>query len=459
MRREPSLGMAWRLRHLWVIAAVLGCGRQSIVGLDDAGVTVEPSDAGSPTDGGDAPLGDAGQPDGGAAPDSGALADGGPVTDGGALADGGPVTDGGALADGGSMDGGSTVDGGLALGLPIDIPGQAPYDQWTWIPTPGAQCADGSPTGLGINPHLGATRLLVFLAGGGMCYDYASCFVAKTAQHLEGYDSQAFYAQVSSLFEGQPGVLRRDATNPFAADNLVMLPYCTGDIFSGNQVQVYDDPFGAPHSIHHVGHLNIERYLSQLVPTFAATASQVVFSGSSAGGMGAFLNYETAATAFSPVPTLLIDDSGPLMRDPYLTTALLTNLWSTWEMGPTLPAGCTQCSPSLGLSNLVTYQASKPGFRGSLISSEQDRVISAFLTIGNPLMQLGSYYQAGLADLYTSAIQPSGPGQSRVFFIAGSDHVWLEYQDLSQIVSHGTTLQDFLISEITPDAGFTDVLP
>ena len=129
----------------------------------------------------------------------------------------------------------------------------------------------------------------------------------------------------------------------------------------------------------------------------------MVFSGSSAGGFGALINYDVAAQAFSPTPVLLIDDSGPPMRNPYLATSLLTTIWNAWGMAGAMPPGCTNCTIAGGMSNLVPYLTSNPSFRGALISSEQDDVIKEFLTIGNPLMQLGTYYQTGLNDLYQNA--------------------------------------------------------
>src|SRR5689334_18496513 len=66
-----------------------------------------------------------------------------------------------------------------------------------------------------------------------------------------------------------------------------------------------------------VGYTNIGHYLQRLVPTFSS-ATQVVLTGTSAGAFGAFLNYHRVAQAFCPKPTVLIDDSGPVMSDTYL---------------------------------------------------------------------------------------------------------------------------------------------
>ena len=427
--------------RLLVLVPALACGRLPGLVSDDAG---EPDQGESP----DANL-DAGQTGG---PDAGNTGDAG-ERDAGKLDAG--ARDGG---DAGVDDAG--VDSGISYtGTPIQIPGDAPYDNWTWIPIPGAYCADGSPTGLGINPHAGASQLMIYLAGGGMCFDYTTCFVAKTASNLDGFTATDLAGDISELDDQPGGLNRSNADNPFKDWNYVVLPYCTGDIFAGTQLQTYYDPLGGAHTMDHVGHLNIEAYLQVVVPTFIDSTTQVIFGGSSAGGFGALINYYLAAQAFAPAPVYLIDDSGPPMRDPYLATSLLATIWSAWGMGAAVPPGCTSCTVANGMSSIVDYLTAAPSFRGSLISSEQDEVIKDFLTIGNPLMQFGWYYQIGLNDLYDNVIVPSGPGEFRVYFVQSSQHVWFVFNDLGQVTSGGVTLAQFVSNEVTPDAGFTDVVP
>ncbi len=447
--------LALRLGLLSTCVVAVACGSPNgLAGAEVGG----PASGATGEDGGDAGAHDAGLRDGGqdagpGAPDAGDAGDAGDAPDAGTVA---PPRDGGPVI---------TFDGGA-----ISIPAQAPYDTWTYIPTPGAICGNGSATGLGINPHAGATNLLIFLVGGGMCFDYATCFVAKTASNLTGYNQTDLDQAITSDLLGKPGVLRRDPTNPFKDYNLVVLPYCTGDLFAGTVVQDFKDLFGQGHTLYQVGHYNILHYLAQLVPTFAAAATQVILTGSSAGGFGALLNYEIVKGAFGGTETILIDDSGPVMRDPYLANSLMTTLWNTWDLSNAIPSSCN-CSPSTGFSTIYDWVAQDPTFRGSLISSEQDKVIKDFLTIGNPLMQLGTYFQEGLNDVYTNVLKTAGPGQFKVFFVQSDAHVWLEglpyvgsldgghLPDLSQVITSGVSLESFLTAQVTHDGGWDDVLP
>lgn len=79
-------------------------------------------------------------------------------------ADGG--TDAGADAD---ADAGTDADAGLLVQPPgpPGAPIEAEPRRWTWVPIEGAECMNGSPTGIGINPSTSTSKLLIVLEGGG----------------------------------------------------------------------------------------------------------------------------------------------------------------------------------------------------------------------------------------------------------------------------------------------------
>jgi hypothetical protein len=92
---------------------------------------------------------------------------------------------------------------------------------WTWVDVPGTSCGDGSPTGVAMNPGDGP-GLLVFLNGGGACFDYLSCFVAQIAGS-GSFGRADFEALASARFPGS--ILdRSDASNPYRAMSLVFVP-------------------------------------------------------------------------------------------------------------------------------------------------------------------------------------------------------------------------------------------
>lgn len=367
---------------------------------------------------------------------------------------------------------GNTPDGGPDAGpdggaLAIAIPGDAPYDTWTWIPFPEAYCANGSTAGIAINPHAGSTHVTFFLAGGGACWDYQNCVAAPTATNLNGVSG-------TSVVSGAGGVgyFNRSLTgNPFASDNFVFVPYCTGDVHSGGRVTTYD----AGIVLHHTGYDNIGAYLNRLVPTFTGT-SRIVVSGSSAGGFGAMFNYGRIKAAFPSASGFLIDDSGPPLRPPYFTAAWYAAQTNAWGSLANLPSGCAMCRPVLpdgganpdgGPWQIIDFYTQDPSFHGSLLETEQDVTISFFgsQSPGNPSDQCPNppypcLFQTGLNDLYRNVIKPTevtGRGEMRAFFLDAGFHPLVA--NVAPGSADGLRLAAFLNLEMNDDGGWTDVLP
>jgi hypothetical protein len=72
------------------------------------------------------------------------------------------------VACGGSPEGiGAGADGGQpATGGVID----GPIGEWVWYDIPGAICANGTQTGIGVNQGSGS-RVVIYMSGGGACLD------------------------------------------------------------------------------------------------------------------------------------------------------------------------------------------------------------------------------------------------------------------------------------------------
>lgn len=245
--------------------------------------------------------------------------------------------------DGGANDSGTDVtttdasdDAGAA---PIT---GAPDDQWTWVDFPNALCANGTPTGIAINPHAGATSLMIYFEGGGSCHDATTCWgVTPTATHLTGFDETTFAGEVTGN-KLVPILLRQAAGNPFANMNLVYIPYCTGDLHSGTTLASLAESDGGTVPTYFYGALDMDAFLARLVPTFPSM-SRVWVVGSSAGGFGTYLNFGRVVSAFG-IGVDLIDDSGPPLvqnGSPTMNNAALFGLWGT---AAGLPAGCSTCN-------------------------------------------------------------------------------------------------------------------
>jgi hypothetical protein len=366
------------------------------------------------------------------------------------------------------------VDGGpedAGFGPPIQIPGDAPYDTWTWISMPGSACANGTPTGIGINPHAGSTGLLIWFQGGGDCFTYDGCAgPMPTAQHLGGYGPNEFATEIS--FRENSGIFERSNTNnPFHDFNMVLFPYCTGDVHTGDRVATYTNG-SASITIDHVGFVNIGVFLRRVVPTFASS-TLVAVTGSSAGGFGAFFNYGRTHDAFFAMGSprmILVDDAGSAFRPPYLAVALQQAQRSAWGSPANIPPGCALCDPAVpggGIHNLWTYYAADPAFRGAFVISERDENPSLRLAQPpgyTPLVCSPTDFTTpcqfpwALSDFDNAVAVPAAPGIVRDFFVSSYLHTWL-HRPLDSAETSSVTLAEFLRREVADSPNWQSEIP
>ncbi len=241
----------------------------------------------------------------------------------------------------------------------------APADAWTWVDFPESKCASGSPTGIGVNPHAGATTLVIYLEGGGSCTDAESCWGPNPgANNLSGYDAATFSAATQLKY---PLLVRSVSGNPLATANFAYVPYCTGDMHGGAKLAQLAGEAGTIPT-YFWGARDLDLFVARLVPTFPGMTRVYLF-GTSAGGFGTVLDFDRVSRAFG-VRTDIIDDSGP----PITAKGASDNLtiFDTW--GYVAPAGCSGCS---SLPAVYSFdRAAQPSSRYAFLSFAQDDVIA-----------------------------------------------------------------------------------
>ena len=343
----------------------------------------------------------------------------------------------------GTGTGGAAGSGGGPSGPPIT----APDNQWTWVPFPEAKCRNGSETGIAINPNSSSSEVMIFLEGGGACYNGITC-----AQNPSSFGQSSFNSWQSN--GGTRGVFdRTQASNPVRDWNYVYVPYCTGDVHAGN------NPGGNPGlgPQQYVGYRNIGLYLQRIVPTFPS-ATRVLLTGVSAGGFGAAANYDRVSIAFGTIPVHMLDDSGPPMSDTYITGCLQDNWRQLWGFDSTLLADCGSACPNNDdyVLDFVKYLANKYSNRRlGLIESTQDTVIRFFYGFGlsncnNFLPMSGSMFEQGLLD---GKSQLGGFSAFHSFLFTGNDHTSLGGNSLYSRTSQGTALVDWFDDFLNGSAG------
>lgn len=311
------------------------------------------------------------------------------------------------------------VDVGDVGGAPID-------DGWTWVEVEGSACGNGKRAGIGVWEGSDPSTVLFFMAGGGACWDWTSCYLFEGAANIEVNYSEAHFRREIQVVNST-GVLKRDG-DLFADATWVYIPYCTADLHAGDSVGAYE-ALNPDRKIHHKGAVNIEAYLTYLRASYTEVG-EVFVVGSSAGGYGAMLNYHRFQAAFPEGPVHVLADGAPMIpaRDGRW------GMWkSAWKMS--FPDGCEQCKDSL------------PAWAEHVISENQDSRFGLLTWDEDLVIALYFSYQWGLKEAIAKLIDENYPGeagaQAAAFFKGGTEHGMLHnYKTLRD--DDGNSLQNFV---------------
>lgn len=340
-----------------------------------------------------------------------------------------------------SLDAGSTkADAGSGLfydaGTPIVGAIVAASETWTWVDFPDSTCANGTPTGIAVNPSSASTDVWIYMQGGGACWESLTCFVAKTASNFEtGYSMANFNSDGT---RNLPGFNRGNTSNPFRNASFVFVPYCTGDVHAGDSVKLFSNRV-----VYFEGARNVDAYLKRLKLTFP-NATRVFLTGSSAGAFGAQLSYQRVRDAFPSAELHVLADSGQMINP---SGSLLHDWIAAWNV--TVPASCTDC-----LTNFPAYvdwlTVNNPASRFSLLAYSQDNVLRQFFNYAP------ADFQTQTAALLTSRYDVRS--NAKYFYLAGTDHTMLGSQ-FTLVSPSAVTLNSFITGWYNGTAGWANVKP
>ncbi|HEU5056511.1 MAG TPA: pectin acetylesterase-family hydrolase [Kofleriaceae bacterium] len=348
---------------------------------------------------------------------------------------------------GGGPDAGGEPD----AGPPFDVTER----EWTWFPVDGNTCMDGSATGIGLNLDFASDKLVVFLEGGGACFNAQSCL---SVAHQDGFGEAEMTELASYLDAG--GILDRDdADNPVAGWSYVFIPYCTGDVHAGAQ------PDGAG-GRDYVGYGNVTRAVQLVADRMGGSLTQVLLTGQSAGGFGAAYNYDQVATIFGELDVAvdLLDDSGPPLSTTYLTPCLQQVFRSRWNLDATLPADCDECTAGDGpglVALIATLSEKYPDRRLGLVTSLADQTIRLFYGFGypdceDPMGMNAATFEAGVEELRDEILAPLD--NARAYTIDSAEHVWTD-NPLGSVEVDSVTLGGWITALIEGAEGWDTVAP
>lgn len=307
-------------------------------------------------------------------------------------------------------------DGGSSAG-PWDLPSitykvdagdpiSAPNETWTFVPVPDAHCGNGTSTGIGVNLTDRSNQVLIFLAGGGACWEAAAC-AAGTAVHIQDTMGEAAVLGEAQAANMKVVFDRTDPNNPFRDASFVYVPYCTGDLHAGTQTTVYD--WFGPRTIFHTGARNIDAYLRRLQPTFPE-ADRVWLAGISAGGYGATLNAWRVQKTFPWARVDVLNDSG-LMVD-VAADGRYGTMQQRWA--PEFPPNCSDCQSHLSAALDASAALLTAPRRYGMLGYLQDNTIALFFGL-----------QGSQIESQLGSIRENAAPNVKTFYVQGNQHVVL----------------------------------
>lgn len=200
------------------------------------------------------------------------------------------------------------------------------YYKWESVEMPastGASCGNGTPYRIFVNRTPKTSKTVVMFEGGGACWAKGPCNGEGGllgASNPKGVPAN----YMSSLTMAAYGLVTpfTSRVNPFTSIqtqswNIIYVPYCTGDVHTGNKTGVYPDadPTKPALTYLHRGARNGEalaNWIAQNMPK----PDHLLVTGFSAGGAGSTSNYGVLREAIQPKLSTLLADSGPLMQAP-----------------------------------------------------------------------------------------------------------------------------------------------
>ena len=321
----------------------------------------------------------------------------------------------------------------------------AAAETWTWIPKDNMFSRNGSTTGYIANLKPDATKLVIYLQGGGACFNPAVC--GQNANSFGEADAQSTIANLQS-----PLIFNRgNADNQFADWHYIFVPYSTGDVHSGTNSDA-DVPNGGPADQLMVGATNFSAIVEDLQAYFNTNGApdEILVTGSSAGGYGVYLNFVQIADAFGTDITLTgLADASPIFFDTNLFAECLNANWEVlWNFDyPDDLDNLVSGTYAYDVQKVYEYASVKyPNANFGLISTYEDDVIRQFLSFGTagctglPGVLSGTAFKNGLIDMQNTLVNfPNW----KVFFTEGTAHTFLGSPTLNQSVN-GMDLNDWI---------------
>jgi hypothetical protein len=329
-----------------------------------------------------------------------------------------------AAASGGSGGaGGSGGSGGSGAG-------ESDWEQI--VPGGDCQCADGSEFSFW-ERRADPTRVVLFLDGGGSCYDATTCAFTGDGGENDYYDYN-LSTESPGLGGGIFDFARAD--NPFADYSFIYVPLCTGDAYLGDVTREYSPEL----TVEHNGFVNGTTALSYLAEHYP-DATEVVVVGKTAGSVAAPVYGGLVADLLPDAQvTVFGGQSGAFPDDPAFNAEYFGDLWGAYDTMPDWEVN----------EGLTAREWGPTGFWIQAGLHDPDIVMARFdyAFDQNAARQLeargiDSSTMVELIDANEATIEAAGVTQHS-YTAPGDDHGIFEYEAFYEIEVNGVTLVDWV---------------
>jgi len=260
------------------------------------------------------------------------------------------------------------------------------------------KCMNGDDYKFLLKRSPSSSNMVIFLEGGGGCWDYESCLRTsggQTNSGIVGGDNPGVAMRAGSQSSLMTSSLRPNYAPKFKNWTKVYLPYCTQDLALGDSYNVYEQEGNTGNKIVASQRgMTVQGAVLTWLKANLEQPKQLLVTGQSAGGFGSELLYHTYRTALAPQQGYLINDAGPIMWAPQaeseqdypslLAHKKVTASWNAqtyleWLESESSGLAQDQQFVSTNMGTISNFLSARwPNDRFSLITSRKDHTISGF---------------------------------------------------------------------------------
>jgi hypothetical protein len=303
-----------------------------------------------------------------------------------------------------------------------------------------AVCNDGSPavyyffkgSGQGLN------NWVIFLSGGGFCYSVSSCNARQVSSPglMTSLDKPATL-NVRGILSQSP-----DKNPDFFNANHVAIPYCSSDLWSGNR-EAGSSTGGHEFRGNKIVRAVIADLQNRSGSESLSSAKSILFSGTSAGGVGVMVHLDWLARQFPFAKVRGVNDAGwtpdvlSLLPDnsQFQKIDVAVHLWNGQ-----VDKSCAQANPNLKIrcyTSSVYPHLQTPLF---VQMSQYDTVFLSGIGVRAPF----DTGEAFLANLFAGAVRDSLEPVGAAFSPKSHTHGVLPYNKFNGLKADGLSLRELL---------------